>query len=325
MRDADGSRAPCVSVILPVFDRLKFLPAAIDSVFAQTFEDWELLIADDGSGPQTRDYLETIGSRPRVRLLRLAHCGNPGIVRNAALRVARGEYVAFLDSDDVWVSDKLSRQLASLRIRPDRRWSHTAFDVIDGEGELLKGVRARSAAEGSILEDLITLRAVIALPSVMVERQLLLSIGAFDGSLRMCEDYDLWLRLARHSPIDAIHARLLHVRRHSEHSGDDASAFEGRRQALEKLLGSAMEASMERLVREERAKVAAGLARSHATYGSRWAAFSTLARSVGYSCRYASWWRGMGAAFLTICIPRRWLPALRRLRRKTAQTAVQNA
>ena len=91
---------PGVSVILPAFDRLVFLEAAVDSVLAQTYADWELVIADDGSAPQTRAYLQGVHDA-RVRILWLAHCGNPGRVRNAALAVATGRYVAFLDSEDV--------------------------------------------------------------------------------------------------------------------------------------------------------------------------------------------------------------------------------
>src|ERR1700732_1465702 len=104
--------APVVSIILPTFNRLKYLRPAIDSVFAQTLADWELLIADDGSDEETRAYLEHLGGLPRVKLIWLAHSGNPSAVRNAALREARGDYIAFLDSDDVWLPSKLERQVA---------------------------------------------------------------------------------------------------------------------------------------------------------------------------------------------------------------------
>ncbi|HYM28419.1 MAG TPA: glycosyltransferase family 2 protein, partial [Steroidobacteraceae bacterium] len=82
---------------MPTFDRLQFLPPAIGSVFAQTLTDWELIIADDGSGEDTRAYLRSL-TDPRVRVLWMAHSGRPGVMLNAALRAARGEYVAFLDS-----------------------------------------------------------------------------------------------------------------------------------------------------------------------------------------------------------------------------------
>src|SRR6185437_668849 len=94
------SPPPLVSVILPTFNRLGYLQAAVDSVFNQTMRDWELIVADDGSDSETRAYLQSFAEKPRVRVLWLSHSGNPGAVRNAALQCARGEYVAFLDSDD---------------------------------------------------------------------------------------------------------------------------------------------------------------------------------------------------------------------------------
>src|SRR5882672_10472844 len=104
-----------VSIILPTFNRLEFLRPAIDSVFAQTFMDWDLIIADDGSAEPTRAYLRTLVSQPRVKVIWLAHTGNLSAVRNAALRAAQGEYIAFLDSDDLWMPVKLKHQMAALR------------------------------------------------------------------------------------------------------------------------------------------------------------------------------------------------------------------
>jgi len=116
---------PTVSIVLPTFNRLPYLRAAVDSVFAQSFQDWELIIADDGSDAETSAYLQTVAGMPRVKLLCLPHTGNPPAVRNAALREAHAEYVAFLDSDDIWLPRKLESQLASLRCRPTRKWSYT--------------------------------------------------------------------------------------------------------------------------------------------------------------------------------------------------------
>ena len=109
---------PIVSVILPVRDRIAFLRTAVDSVFSQTHTDWELVIADDGSGPETRDYLRRLELDPRVRVLWREHTGNPAAVRNTALRAARGRYVAFLDSDDAFEPRKIELQLAALAERP---------------------------------------------------------------------------------------------------------------------------------------------------------------------------------------------------------------
>ena len=127
---------PQVSILLPTFDRLEFLPATIASVMAQTLTDWELLIADDGSAAPTRRYLEGLAD-PRIKVLWLAHSGRPTVALNAALRAARGDYIAFLDSDDVWLPRKLEVQLQSLRSHPERLWSCTAFTLIDADGRPL--------------------------------------------------------------------------------------------------------------------------------------------------------------------------------------------
>ena len=109
---SDG--APKVSVIMATFNRPQYLGPAIDSVLGQTMTDLELIIADDGSNDATRAVLRSLTADPRVHVLWREHCGNPAAVRNAALREARGEFVAFQDSDDVWLPQKLARQLEAL-------------------------------------------------------------------------------------------------------------------------------------------------------------------------------------------------------------------
>src|ERR1043165_1265982 len=98
---------PEVSIIVPSYDRLEYLRQAVESVFAQSFRDWELIVADDGSGPATAAFLTELEPQPPVRVLRAEHSGNPSVVRNLALRAAHGNLVAFLDSDDIWSPAKL--------------------------------------------------------------------------------------------------------------------------------------------------------------------------------------------------------------------------
>lgn len=289
---------PEVSIVVPTFNRPQYLRAAIDSVFAQTFTDWELIVADDGSEGETAAYLAALASRPKVKVLRLAHTGNPGAVRNAACRAAQGDYIAFLDSDDVWLPEKLALQIASLRAHPERGWSHTAFAVIDESGDLLRGARARwwPAVEGWILESLIKMEPVIATSSLIVRRRLLEQAGGFDRKLRMCEDYDLFLRCAGLTEIDGIRGTLLHKRRHAENYSDLTIAFEDRGYALEKMLVTSTNRSLRSLLRRERAKAAAGLARSQASGGGRWAALRTVVRSSQHSWGYREWWLGSAKA-----------------------------
>src|SRR5689334_2783621 len=125
--------APLVSVVIPTYNRLAFLREAVDSVLAQTFRDWELIIADDGSTDGTPEAMARLAD-PRVRVISLEHSGNPGRVRNAAIALARGRYVAFLDSDDWWEREKLSLQVEALRTRPSCLWSYTGIRRVDEYG-----------------------------------------------------------------------------------------------------------------------------------------------------------------------------------------------
>src|SRR6267154_4890439 len=151
--DKIDSTPGLVSVIIPTFNRPQFLPAAIGSVFNQTFSDWELLIADDGSDERTRAYLRTLSHLPRVAITWMPHTGSPAAVRNAALRKAKGEYVAFLDSDDIWEGRKLELQLAKLRSRKCQ-WSYTAFTNVNQHGDTLpeESQRRWIPCEGDIFD-----------------------------------------------------------------------------------------------------------------------------------------------------------------------------
>lgn len=253
---------PEISIVLPVFNRVRYLRDAAASVFAQTFEDWELLIADDGSDRATQAYLEELERHPRVRVIRLSHTGNPGVVRNAALAVAQGRYVTFLDSDDVWAADKLQRQWTALEARSDCDWSYSTFVLADEALRIGDG-RIGPSQSGWILEPLVAMEALIATSTVMIRRSALALVGTFDPRLRSCEDYDLWLRLAAHSEVVALAEPLLRKRRHREHHGNDVMAFEGRRMALEKLSCGAAP-PLAALIREQRADVDARLVAAHA-------------------------------------------------------------
>jgi glycosyltransferase involved in cell wall biosynthesis len=290
--------APAVSIIMPTFNRIRFLPDAIDSIFSQTFTEWELIIADDGSDAETKTYLQSLGD-PRVKVIWLSHTGRPSIVSNVALREARGEYVAFLDSDDLWLPRKLDAQIASLRRHPARQWSYTRFALVDESGKPTASTRDRdrAAPTGWVLEKLLRGEAVIAQPSVLVSRQLLEQLGPFDEELVMCYDDELWFRLAAHSEIDSVDEPLTLVRRHGQHSGSDAQAWRDRRRVFEKALRVNHVAYLYPILRKLRAETSAGLAKSQARYGNRLDALVTLFLSVPHSWRYPSSW--LSAVFVT--------------------------
>ena len=290
-----------MSIVLPTFNRREFLPPAIESVFAQTLTDWELIIADDGSEADTKAYLRTVENLPGVQVLYLPHTGRPAAVRNAALREAHGEFVAFLDSDDIWLPMKLQTQIASLRRHPTCNWSYTRFVLVDASGNPTAWARRTGGwpvPGGWILDELVTGKTAIALPSVVVRRDLLVKVGNFDEELVGSEDYELYLRLAARSEVAAIDTALTLVRRHTQHfSGQGVVPFESNVRIIEGLLRSGTLEHLHPHLLEQRAELTAGLARTHAGSGRRITALRTLCSSAPYSWRYLRWWSAaLGAA-----------------------------
>jgi glycosyltransferase involved in cell wall biosynthesis len=206
---------PSVSIVLPTFDRLGFLLEAVDSVRAQTIRDWELIVVDDGSTDGSVERLETIAD-PRIQIHRRTHTGHLAQLRNAGIAAARAPWIAFLDSDDRWLPQKLERQLDYHAGHRRFRWSYTGRRFIDAGGRELSqgGFRMWQPHSGWILPRLLTHDANIALPSVMVERTLLLEVGAFDPERLAAEDYDLWLRLAERCECGVVESALLEIRKH---------------------------------------------------------------------------------------------------------------
>jgi glycosyltransferase involved in cell wall biosynthesis len=244
----------------------------------------------------------------------MEHTGKPPVMLNAALRVARGEFVAFLDSDDVWLPRKLELQVASLRRRPERRWSCTAFALIDAAGGPLAPARAGwPAVSGQVRGRLLT-DAVIAMPSVIAARSLFEQVGPLDEELAMNYDGDLWLRFAELSELDGIDEPLTLVRRHGLHGGSDIIAWRDLRRVIEKAQRAGGDAHFAAMLHEQRAVTSAGLARSHALFGGRIDVVRTLAQSAPYSWRYLQWWRIGAYASARAFAPRVLLSALRTLR-----------
>jgi glycosyltransferase involved in cell wall biosynthesis len=300
------TQAPTVSVILPTYERPEFLQQAVASVQAQSWTDWELIISDDGSGSDTASLLDRFNREPRVRVIRSSHQGNPGAVRNRALCEARGEYVAFIDSDDLWLPPKLEEQLARLRASRDCQWSYTEFIRINQDGVSIDYERNphRILHEGWIFKQLLELRVGIALPTVMVKRDLLETVGGFDERQALHEDTDLWLRLALLSPVRVLKQPLTCVRRHSSHfPSTGVSSLEARRRVLEKMGQLVTESQHRDLVRTERARAAAALAVLYAASGKRAPTLRTLASSLRYSWRCGGWYVSACRALAHLVLP----------------------
>jgi glycosyltransferase involved in cell wall biosynthesis len=285
---------PSVSIVLPTFNRTRFLKLAVESVFAQTYSDWEIIIADDGSGEETATYLQSILAS-RVRIIRLAHSGNPSKVRNSAIEAAGGRYLAFLDSDDVWAPSKLEKQIAALADHPNSRWSYTLCDHIDESSRLIPKERPALTAfsEGWVFEPLLRLQFSIAMPTLVAERDLVHEVGCFDEQQRFGEFHDLCLRLAMRSPAVALRESLCSVRTHDQHySGDRVAARKSWMRLYEKMATLAPDRRLRYHCARKRAETSLIVARLQGELGDFWGLSTTLVEALPFSLRYPRWWYG---------------------------------
>ncbi len=182
---------PRVSVIIPTYNRAGLVQEAVASVLAQTYQDFELLVVDDGSTDGTPETLEAYGGA--IRVLRRPHRKGVSAARNRGSSAATGEWLAFLDSDDLWLPEKLARQMAYLAAHPRLLLSQTEETWVR-RGLRVNPPRSHRKEGGRIF--LRSLERCLVSPSaVILHRRLLEEHGGFDESLPAAEDYDLWLRL----------------------------------------------------------------------------------------------------------------------------------
>jgi glycosyltransferase involved in cell wall biosynthesis len=305
---------PNVSIILPTFNRRRFLELAIESVFAQTCTDWEIVIADDGSGEETRDYLRSI-SGPKVRTLWLPRCANPARIRNAAIGAAHGRYLAFLDSDDIWAPSKLEKQLEALRNSPNARWSYTMEDLIDEHGRPVAndGLPTFAPREGWIFEPLLRLDVAISMPTVLADRALIGDIGGFDEHLRFAEWHDLCLRLALKSEVVVVRESLCSVRIHNEHySADKIAEQAGWMQLYEKMANLVPSRALRSHCAHVRAETSLKLAALQGAHGNYRGALSVLGGALAFSWRFPAWWWGALKRLVRPAVPTVLISLVRR-------------
>jgi glycosyltransferase involved in cell wall biosynthesis len=186
--------SPQVSVVIPAYNRERTVRAAVDSALAQQDVVVEVIVVDDGSQDRTAAVVETIED-PRISLVRQSNRG-VSAARNAGIRSARGEWVAFLDSDDVWLPQKLSRQLDRMAEAPGCMASQTSAYLVDDD---LRPIRLKRCVQ--VEDPLLTFLRFQNLPAAgsswIVKRDLLGTIGGFDPTLERIEDWDFSLRIAR--------------------------------------------------------------------------------------------------------------------------------
>jgi glycosyltransferase involved in cell wall biosynthesis len=194
---------PTVSVVIPSYNRASLLKEAVDSVLGQDFDDFELIVIDDGSTDDTAGLLQ---SYPNICVVRQDHRG-VSAARNAGIRRASGRFLAFLDSDDLWLPGKLSAQIAFFKTHPKALICQTE-EIWIRSGVRVNPRRRHRKDSGMIFERSVEL-CLVSPSAVMLKRNLLDEVGWFDESLPACEDYDLWLRIAWRFPLHLIRTPLV--------------------------------------------------------------------------------------------------------------------
>lgn len=208
---------PLVSIVTPVYNAGKFLAETVESVLAQTHENFEHLLVDDSSRDSSAQLMRELARRDeRIRLLFLEENGGPARARNRGIEASSGEFVAFLDADDLWAPQKLARQVTAFDGRPELGIVGTNGRIIDEQGRrLTQCFAADKIRRGKVSLPEFLLKGVpLATSSVVVRRECLEHCGLFDEVYRVCEDYELWMRILQFYEVDILDEELLYYRRH---------------------------------------------------------------------------------------------------------------
>jgi glycosyltransferase involved in cell wall biosynthesis len=217
--------APVVSVVIPCFNSLRYLPATVDSVLAQTHGDLEVVLVDDGGSDDLAGWVAG-SDQERVRLVRQDNAG-PSAARNRGVAESRAELIAFLDSDDLWEPEFLERLLPRLD-DPAVGLVYSGWDVIDADGRP-NGRATVSTWEGDVWERFVT-RNPVACSGVVLPRSVFVDVGGFEVNRDRfpidVEDWELWVRIAAAHRVAAVPEVLCHHRRHDANSSSNPESLD---------------------------------------------------------------------------------------------------
>lgn len=233
---------PLISVVIPAYNAEKTIRTTIESVLSQTFSDFELIIINDGSQDTTLEIIASIIDN-RIKVISQPNSG-PQKSRNRGISEAQGEYLAFLDADDLWTPEKLELQLKALQANPDAALAYSWTNWIDETGQFLRR-GAYINATGNVYEKLLLIDFVESGSNPLVARKALDNIGHFDESLVGGQDWDMWLRIAARYPFTVVTSPQILYRKYpnSNSWSNNVERQElGFRRVIEKALTHAPEA-----------------------------------------------------------------------------------
>ncbi len=203
---------PTVSIVIPTYNRSDLLKVALISCLEQTYRDFEVIVVDDGSTDDTKQMVESLNSE-KVQYIYQENCGRSK-ARNNGIAQARGKYITFLDSDDIYLPQKLAVQVKTLDQNPAFGMVYSSAFNVDIDGEIHPYVYPATASGNIYKEIALYLPLTICLPTVMARREVFEKVGVFDERQNRFEDTDMWRRISKQYKILAIEEPLCKIRYH---------------------------------------------------------------------------------------------------------------
>ena len=193
-----------ISVVIPTFNRLIYLERAIKSVLNQTISVNEIIIVDDGSDDGTSEFIHS--NYPNLKYIFQSNSG-VSAARNTGIKAASSNWIAFLDSDDAWVTNKIQKQITELELNPEMNFCHSN-EIWIRNGREIKQKNTHKKFGGYIFDKCLD-KCRISPSTVICRKSLLIKLNGFDEDLSICEDYDLWLRITSNNPVIYIEKPLI--------------------------------------------------------------------------------------------------------------------
>ncbi len=208
---------PTVSVIIPTYKHRDFVLATLDSVFAQTFTDYEIIVINDGSPDDTAEVLRPLAEAGRIRYIEQANTGQSR-ARNRGIEEAQGEFIALLDDDDLWPPDKLEWQVEALRSQKDAGAVAGPACVVDNSGNF---IQRTTYVEEIIFEESLVNNPLVSPGQILIRAKILEHVGGFNSEIWGADDWDLWLRIAKVSRVVMEDRDALLYRQHEGNASND--------------------------------------------------------------------------------------------------------
>ncbi len=277
-----------VSIIIPAYNSASFIHKAIDSVLTQSFDDYEIIVVNDGSSDNTVECLEWYAGRLQVIT---QQNGGASTARNTGIAAAKGEFVAFLDADDLWRPNKLEQQVAAMQVCPEWVACYTETSYKADEETLSHKVEQSPKLITKNLQQ-VFLHPYLVTSSFMVRREVLNQVGDFDVGLRTAEDIDLYLRVAEQGPIGLLQSSLVWKADMEGSLGSLLSSYQDNLTVVERFLQRQHSAKQQWLVQAKQVKAKIYLDWGKDLLWNQQAgeAFKVLLSSLRLRCRPQTAW-----------------------------------